>query len=60
MKHIIVTLFCLFLLCACGTKRQYFTPSYEDGVLNSSGSLGAKIVDYNIASAKQSSKMTAF
>ena len=60
MKHIIVTLFCLFLLCACGTKRQYFTPSYEDGVLNSSGSLGAKIIDYNIASAKLNNSKTIF
>ncbi|QBL11539.1 hypothetical protein [Campylobacter helveticus] len=60
MKNVIVALFCLFLLCACGTKRQYFTPSYEDGVLNSSENLRAKIVDYNIASAKLSDDKAIF
>ncbi|MCX2682449.1 hypothetical protein OQH60_00960 [Campylobacter sp. MIT 21-1685] len=54
MKQVLLCLFCLFFFIACGTKRQYFQPSQVDGVLKHSKNLQAKIVDWNLVSAKLS------
>lgn len=57
MKTIILSLSFILLFCACGTKRQYFTPDKIDGTLNQTHNLKAKIVDTNLFSAKLSNDM---
>ncbi|MBM0636838.1 hypothetical protein LNU06_01485 [Campylobacter sp. VicNov18] len=54
MKKIFLSLVCLIFLCACGTKRQYFEPQQINGDLSHNDSLKAKIIDWNLASAKLS------
>ncbi|MCW1360755.1 hypothetical protein [Campylobacter sp. US33a] len=52
MKKIILTILCLFLLSACGTKRQYYNPEKIQGDINYNESLNANIIDWNLHSAK--------
>jgi len=52
MKQLFLLFFCLLFICACGTKRQYFSPEQNDGKLDYNGKLKAKITDWNLFSAK--------
>ncbi|TKX31330.1 hypothetical protein [Campylobacter estrildidarum] len=52
MKHFFIILFCLLFIYACGTKRQYFEPTHIDRELTHNANLKAKIIDWNLFSAK--------
>lgn len=54
MKKICLTLLCIILFTACGTKRQYFNPEKVEAKLSADDNLPSKIVDWNLYSAKLS------